>query len=370
MATEVQQERPQSYVRFAPSVRMEHMILLVTFSGLAITGLPQMFSSQAWAQLMIEIMGGIESIRIIHRFMATLLIAESIYHGGVLTYKIFVLGIRATMIPGLRDIGDALSWISFNLGLAKEHPRLPRYNFGEKVEYLAVVWGTLIMVLTGFMMWNPIAAARLLPGDTIPAARAAHGAEALLAVLSIITWHMYNVHIRRFNRAMFTGKISREAMEEEHGEELEALERGEKPREIPAEILRGRKRVFWPAAVVITVVLGGALLYFISFEETAIHTVPRQEVAIFQPDIVPTEGDPVVGGALWGTLRCNFCHGMDGQGDTDGPAIMGTDVTLEEFFVQVREGGDDMPVFGRGEIPDAYLIHLYAWLTQGDAAGS
>jgi cytochrome b subunit of formate dehydrogenase len=370
MATEVQQERPKSYARFAPSVRMEHMILLITFTGLALTGLPQKYADQGWAQFLIEVMGGVESVRIIHRFLATVLMLEAIYHGGVLTYKIFVLGARATMIPGLRDIRDVLDWISFNLGLIKEHPTLPRYNFGEKVEYLAVVWGTLIMVLTGFMMWNPVAAARLLPGDAIPAARAAHGAEAVLAVLSIVIWHMYNVHIRRFNRAMFTGNISREAMEEEHGEELAELERGEKPREIPPEILRRRRRVFWPVAVVIAGVLAGALVYFITFEQTAIETVPRQEVAIFQPDLVPTEGDPVVGGALWRTLRCSFCHGTNAQGMNDAPAIMGTDVTLEEFFLQVREGGDAMPAFGRGEIPDGYLVHLYAWLTPSEAAGS
>ncbi|MCB9449892.1 MAG: c-type cytochrome [Anaerolineaceae bacterium] len=369
-ATEVQQERPKFYVRFVPSVRMEHLILLVTFTGLALTGLPQKYAAERWAQVMIEVLGGIESARVIHRFLATLLMAEAIFHGGMLTYKIFVLGIRASMIPGLRDVRDVLDWIAFNLGLQKKHPTLPRYNFGEKVEYLAVVWGTLIMVLTGFMMWNPIATANFLPGDTIPAARAAHGGEALLAVLSIITWHMYNVHFRRFNKSMFTGKISREAMEEEHGEELAAIERGEKPRELPAQVIAARKRRFWPAAVVITVLLVSGLFFFITFEQTAIQTVPRQQVAIFQPDLVPTEGDPIVGEALWGTLRCSFCHGTEAQGTSDGPAIMGTDVTLEEFFVQVRGGGKDMPAFGRGEIPDGYLVHLYSWLTQNSMGGS
>lgn len=368
MATEVQQQ-PKSYIRFAPSTRMEHMILLVTFAGLALTGLPQKYSSQSWAQFMLVIMGGVESVRVIHHFLATLLIAESIYHGGVLTYKIFVLGIRATMIPGIRDIRDVLNWIAFNLGLKKEHPHLPRYNFGEKVEYLAVVWGTLVMVLTGFAMWNPIATARSFPGDVIPAARAAHGGEAVLAVLSIITWHMYNVHFRRFNRSMFTGKISHDAMQEEHGEELEALERGEKPHEIPAPVLASRRRIFWPAAIVITTVLTVGLIYFTSFEQTAITTVPRQNIAIYQPDIIPTQGDPTVGAALWGTLRCSFCHGLQAEGSKDGPAIRNTDVSLEDFFKQVRLGGDNMPAFGTGEIPDAYLVHLYAWLT-APASGS
>ena len=122
-----------------------------------------------------------------------------------------------------------LTWIAFNLGLRKEHPHLPRYNFGEKAEYLAVVWGTIVMAITGFMMWNPITTTRFLPGSVIPAARAAHGAEAVLAVLSIIIWHMYNVHIKRFNKSMWTGKLSREAMEEEHAEELDAHHAGRRP---------------------------------------------------------------------------------------------------------------------------------------------
>ena len=79
------------------------MILLVTFIGLALTGLPQKYASEPWAQSMIVALGGIESARIIHRFLATLLMAEAIYHGGVLSYKLFVLGQRATMIPGASE---------------------------------------------------------------------------------------------------------------------------------------------------------------------------------------------------------------------------------------------------------------------------
>lgn len=87
---------------------------------------------------------------------------------------------------------------------------------------------------------------------------------------------MYNVHIRRFNRSMFTGKLSQEAMAEEHAEELEAIERGEIPPEPPVEVIALRKRRFWPYAAVMTVLLVGGLIWFVSFEQTAIPTVPRQ----------------------------------------------------------------------------------------------
>lgn len=362
MAQQAQQQ-PTAYRRFAATQRFEHIVIVVTFVGLAMTGLPQKFASQTWAQTMIAIMGGVESVRVIHRVLATILMAEAIYHGGVITYKLFVLGRRATMIPGIRDLRDLRDWILFNLGFKREHPHLPRYNFGEKAEYLAVVWGTLVMVITGFMMWNPIAATRFLPGEFIPAARTAHSNEALLAVLAIITWHMYNVHFKRFNRSMFTGNISREAMQEEHAEELDTIESGVTEPELPTEILTRRRRRFWPFAIVVTVLLVAGLIFFITFETTAINTVPRQEVVVFAPDVVPAQGDPAVGAALWPTLRCPMCHGEDASGIGDAPDLRGTKLTLEEFFVQVREGGTKMHPFDRAEIPDAYMVHLWAWLS-------
>lgn len=361
----------KEYRRFSPVQRVEHIILLITFTGLALTGLPQTFAAQPWARALIGVLGGVESVRIIHRFLATLLMAEVIFHGGVLSYKLFVLGYRATMIPGIRDIRDVLNWIAFNLGLRKDHPHLPRYNFGEKAEYLAVVWGTLIMVLTGFMMWNPVATARLVPGEVIPAARAAHGGEALLAVLSIITWHMYNVHFKRFNRSMFTGKLSREAMAEEHGEELNAIESGQTAPEPPAEILTRRKRRFWPYAAIMTIVLVVALIWFVTLENTAITTVPRQNIVVFAPEVTLEAGNAALGNAIWPTLRCARCHGDSATGGPDAPSVLGTDLTFEEFHQRVRTGTEDkMPAFSVGEVPDAYLLHVWTWLTQAGSPTS
>lgn len=357
--------KQQYYERFSASQRFEHMVLLVTFAGLAITGIPQRYATADWSRFIIGAMGGIESVRFIHRVLATLLMAESIYHGGVLTYKIFVLGQRAIMIPTIKDAKDVIQWILFNLGLRKEHPHLPRYNFGEKAEYLAVVWGTVVMVITGFMMWNPIATAEFLPGGLIPAAKAAHSGEALLAVLSIITWHMYNVHFKRFNKSMFTGKLSREEMLEEHGEELDDIESGKVKIQVPAEVIAKRKRVFWPYAIIVAVVLVAGLFYFVTFEETSIDTIPPSEIVVFAPDnLLDIEGDPQLGAAVWSTQRCAFCHGENAQGTTTAPALKGTDLTVVEFFRQVRRGGGEMPAFRKGDIPNPYILHIWTWLTE------
>ena len=96
------------------------------------------------------------------------------------------------------------------------------------------------------MLWNPISRRELLPGQFIPAAKAAHGAEAILAVLAILVWHFYNVHIKTFNKSMFTGKMTRHQMEEEHGEELERLAAGEARPAASPEGMRRRERIFVP----------------------------------------------------------------------------------------------------------------------------
>jgi cytochrome b subunit of formate dehydrogenase len=273
----------RGYKRFTVAQRIEHVLLLTSFTVLSITGLPQLFPAYPWAVGMIGAMGGIEFIRIVHRTAAVLLMLSTIYHGGVVTYKVFVTRVRLSMLPTWQDVVDGVQSLGYNLGLAKTRPAMPRYNFGEKLEYWAVIWGTVVMVITGFMLWNPIATTNFLPGQWIPAAKAAHGGEALLAVLSIVTWHMYHVHLRTFNRSMFTGRLPRHAMEEEHALELAEIEAGITEPPIDPAVLRRRRRVFYPVAVVISAILLTGLYFFVTYEQTAITTIPRQETEVFVP---------------------------------------------------------------------------------------
>ena len=271
------------YWRFDVFQRVEHALLITSFTVLVITGLPQKFSSQPWAEFMIMAMGGIEVVRIIHRAAAVLLIAETMYHFGVLTYKVFVKRVSLTMLPSMQDAKDGIQSLTYNLGVTKGAPRMGRYSFGEKVEYWAVIWGTLVMVITGFALWNPFATTYFLPGQFIPAAKAAHGGEALLAVLSIITWHFYNVHLKQFNRSMFTGYISHHEMAEEHALELEQIQKGQLPPPAHPDGLRRRQRIFVPLAAVMALITIVGLYFFITFEQTAITTVPRQTTDIYVP---------------------------------------------------------------------------------------
>lgn len=311
----------KQYPRFSVAQRVEHWVMFASFTILAITGLPQKFVGSGWAESMIAAMGGIELVRLIHRFSAGAMSLGAMYHFIALAYKIYVQRVRWTMFPRFDDVLDALDAIRYNLGLTKEHPKFDRFNFGEKFEYWAFVWGAVVMGLTGFMMWNPISTARFVPGDLIPAAKAAHGGEALLAVLAIVIWHFYNVHIKMFNKAMFTGNMSEHDMQEEHGLELERIRKGIVDKRPAPEVVKQRERAFIPVALFLSVFLLVAFYFFTAYEQTAITTLPkRATVQAFSP-ITPTPTlrpgqTPATGIASLkplgeshiGRTQCNVCH--------------------------------------------------------------
>ena len=145
-----------------------------------------------------------------------------------------------------------------------------RYTFEEKVEYWALLWGTGLMVVTGFMLWNPIATTQFLPGQWIPAAQVVHGGEAVLAVLAVLVWHGYGVHLRHFNRSMFTGTMTESEMRREHPLELESLLAGPTTIDSDGAARRRRGRIFWPLCIVATLMLAVGLVWFLTLEETAL----------------------------------------------------------------------------------------------------
>ena len=318
-------EEQKSYVRFPVAQRIEHIVLLVSFSLLGLTGLVQKFAGNAIAESLIRLFGGVENVRIIHHYSAIVFALLAIYHIIELAYKMYVRRVELTMLPGLRDATDALDVVRYNLGLTKEHPKLPRYNFAEKAEYWALIWGGIVMGLTGFILWNPITAAKILPGQIIPAAKVAHGLEAILAILAIFIWHFYSVHVKLFNKSMFNGKMTRKQMLEEHAEELERFEQGALRPAPPPEAVRRRERIFIPFAIIATIVMVGILFMLVTAETTAISTVPPAvtNVPVFSP-LTPTPVTTPIGGVdntkvgaamkheIVGKEQCLTCHGPKG----------------------------------------------------------
>jgi len=268
------------FQRFPLARRIEHLAMLLSFTTLGLTGLPQKFPTARASVAVVNLIGGIENLRFIHHTAAIILMLGTIWHLLVFGYMAYVRRTRMSMLPSLQDIKDGWQALLYNLGFAKSFPQMGRYTFEEKMEYWAFVWGTAVMVVTGFMMWNPLATVKFLPGEVIPAAKAAHGGEAVLAVLAIIVWHMYGVHIKSSNKSMFTGKMNEQEMLHEHPLELADIKAGIADRPVDAKTLGKRQRVYLPVAAVIAIVMLGGLYGFVNAENTALTTVERQRPTI------------------------------------------------------------------------------------------
>jgi formate dehydrogenase subunit gamma len=221
------------FLRMNLTERIQHWVLILSFSLLVLTGLPLMFYELRFFRTIFSY-GRVFYIRgIVHRVAAVLLIADILWHFG---YTILTRRGRENfreLLPGLKDVRDAVALFGYNVGLTgwlyrkgvlrrfmDRHPfwkfeRPPdygRYNFIEKLEYLSVAWGSLVMILSGFFMWNVELSLRIFPLWVHDIFVIAHGYEAMLAFLAIIIWHMYNVHLNPevfpMSKVWLNGKIT------------------------------------------------------------------------------------------------------------------------------------------------------------------
>jgi cytochrome b subunit of formate dehydrogenase len=258
--------------RFTARHIVNHTIMLVCFVGLVVTGMPQRYPAQTWAKAVVMLFGGVERVRFLHHWLGTIMSFQLVWHVIELLWLTVVRRVPMHMMPGLPDLRHFLHQIRFNLGFESAPPRMARYGFAEKIEYLALIWGTALMVATGLVLLYPVRFSPMVGGEAILAAKAAHGGEAILAFLSILTWHAYFVHVRHWNKSMFTGYLEEEAYAEEHALELQQIRRGEVPE--PAPVRAWRVVAF---AVMAVVVVGGtaALLHWLGAMATDIATVSR-----------------------------------------------------------------------------------------------
>ncbi len=287
------QTTAKRYLRFAVSDRTLHLLLLTSFTMLGITGLVQKYSEAGISVWLIQLMGGIEQTRLFHHTFAVMLIMVSIAHVVQIGYRVYVQRVELAMLPVKKDVTDFFDAMKYNLRMTNTRPHYPRFNFIEKMEYWAVVWGTVLMTLTGYVLWNPILVTTFLPGEVVPAAKIAHGMEAILAVLAIITWHFYFVHMAKFNKSIFTGYLSADEMEEEHGHELERRLEGDVHVSPTADLRYRRLRIYVPLATLFILISVVGTWRWLTAETTAISTVPRiaAEENAYQP--VPLKELPV-----------------------------------------------------------------------------
>ena len=217
----VQVER--RFPRFSLSVRWEHFVLILSFTVLLLTGLPQKYRNFEWSQLILSTPQRVVQIQNIHHIAAIILTLEAAYHLGKAVVLMARRRLPGEMLVSMDDVRDAWQMVKYLLFLRKTPPKFGKFNFEQKITYWFLFFGFGILILTGFVIWFPEVVTRILPGGIVPASKLAHSTEAIVAGIFIIIWHFYHVHIQRLNLSIFTGSLSEEEMRTYHQEEYERL---------------------------------------------------------------------------------------------------------------------------------------------------
>jgi cytochrome b subunit of formate dehydrogenase len=223
------------YRRFTRTERILHSLLMISFVGLALTGLPLLFSDKPWAVVLARMLGGFQAAGLIHRVCAFVMLTLFTYHVAVVVRRAIanrdLLGILwgpDSMVPQPQDGIDIYNHFKWFLGLGPR-PQFDRWTYWEKFDYWAVFWGMAIIGGSGLLLWFPVFFAKFLPGWMFNIASLVHGEEALLAVGFIFTIHFFNGHLRPekfpMDTVIFTGRISEHELKAERAVEYERLVR-------------------------------------------------------------------------------------------------------------------------------------------------
>ncbi len=245
------------FVRMTAQQRLQHALIILTFTTLVLTGFPLLYPNwRIWAWF--DIGGRAFEVRsLLHRIGGVGLIVASLWHVAYVMLTEEGSRYFREMMPKLIDARQLVESVMHSIGLGEalhrrgvlrgvlerspwlrgaERPRYGKYNWIEKFEYLAIVWGNFVMILTGLGLWFFEATFAIFPKPVWDIIKLVHGFEALLAFLAIIVWHMYCVHLNPevfpMTRMWLDGRISGKLLRQHYPgwyREIEA-ERREKAR--------------------------------------------------------------------------------------------------------------------------------------------
>ncbi len=246
-------DQAEYLVRFDTHQRLQHLLMMSSFIVLALTGFPQKFSELSISQQWVSALGGLETVRAIHRGAGFVMLSNCLYHVSYLFYRIVAqrrYGAFA-MIPQPRDAADAFQMVRYFLGLTKEKPAFDRFSYLEKFDYWAVFWGIAMMGGSGLLLMFAVQSTHVLPGEFVPLAHTIHSDEAILAVSWILVVHMFNAHLAPgifpFNPAIFTGKLTKERYAHEHPVEYQRLTAARPAPAVSPKAAPSRAAAAWPA---------------------------------------------------------------------------------------------------------------------------
>ncbi|MBL8179776.1 MAG: cytochrome b/b6 domain-containing protein [Bryobacterales bacterium] len=208
-------------LRMLPFERLQHALLAVSFIVLGWTGFALKYPDAWWAVPLVAYETSWPVRGTVHRAAAIIFTICSVLHLVSLIVSKPLREHWKEMIPKARDVREGLAMMAYNLGLRKTKPHVSAHGYIEKVEYWAVVWGALVMGLTGFLLWFNNWSLQFLPKVWLDVATAVHFYEAVLACAAIVVWHFYTVifdpDVYPMDTAWLTGKTVRKREPEHHG---------------------------------------------------------------------------------------------------------------------------------------------------------
>jgi cytochrome b subunit of formate dehydrogenase len=264
------------YVRFRSLPRRLHILVIISFIGLALTGMTLKFSYLGWAQWLSQVFGGFESAGFIHRLCALI----TFFYFGAHIYDLIrnkrrlrkswkeILTSSHSMLPSKTDVREAIGTLKWFIGMGPR-PAYGRWTYWEKFDYFAVFWGIAIIGSTGLLLWFPEIFTRILPGSLINVATIIHSDEALLAVAFIFTVHFFNTHFRPdkfpMDTVIFTGRVPLEELKKDRPREYEELVKNRELKRhlaepLPPIVIRGLK-IFGAVALIMGISLILLIIY-------------------------------------------------------------------------------------------------------------
>ncbi|MCF7905104.1 MAG: cytochrome B, partial [Candidatus Marinimicrobia bacterium] len=216
----VQMKRP-SIKRMTTLEVVQHAGLLISFFTLVISGFSLRFNESWIATFFFGWEGGFELRGVIHRYAAVVMIIVSLWHFFFLFTK-RGKQLFQDMLPSLRDLREAWGMILYFFDKRSHEPAFGRFAYGEKLEYWAGLWGNIVMIATGLLLWfdNYVIHMFSWSDDLLDVALVVHYWEAWLATLAILIWHLYNTVFRPssspMNTSWLTGNMPRAMFDHEH----------------------------------------------------------------------------------------------------------------------------------------------------------
>jgi formate dehydrogenase gamma subunit len=215
--------------RMNRNFRIAHAGVVLSFPTLVFTGFALKYPEAWWARPLLHWESHFAFRGVVHRTAAVVLIAATVYHVIHLTVNRRDRLFLKAMLPKQKDATDLMQVFAHNLGFSKREPHFAKFNYAEKVEYWAFLWGTVVMTVSGLVLWFNNWTLRFSPKWVSDAATAIHYYEALLATFSILLWHFYMVIfdplVYPMDTAWLNGKVPADHYRHSRPEYFRALER-------------------------------------------------------------------------------------------------------------------------------------------------